>query len=170
MSSVVRVSRHAGVTPRRVATYVDHLLGGPVSRASICRLGVTFVFLLFVPACRTASPGPQSPTQLAASASRTSADVLGRAEIQSVRVNDAYEAVVRFRPEFLSRRSMTAVAYLGGALPVVYVNGVRQGGAEVLRSIPAGTVVEIRYLSATAASSQFGPYHAAGVLAVRTNP
>jgi hypothetical protein len=96
--------------------------------------------------------------------------VLGRAEIQTARVNDAYEAVVRFRPDFLTRRSMTAVADQSGALPVVYMNGVYQGSTDVLRSIPAGVVVEIRYLSATAASHQFGPFHAAGALAVRTNP
>ena len=81
-----------------------------MSRASICQIAVVFVFLVLFPACRTAAPVSQSPSQFAASASRTSADVLGRAEIQSARVNDAYEAVVRFRPEFLSRRSIAAAA------------------------------------------------------------
>ena len=141
-----------------------------MSRASITRIAVALVFLPVVQGCRTAAPASQSPSQLGPSVSAASADVLGRSEIQTARVNDAYEAVVRFRPEFLSRRSMAAVTDPTTNAPVVYVNGVRQGSAEVLRSIPAGTVVEIRYLSATAASSQFGPYHAAGVLAVRTNP
>ena len=141
-----------------------------MSRASINRIVFAFVFLPFVHGCRTAAPASQSSSHLSSSVNKTSADVLGRSEIQTARVNDAYEAVVRFRPEFLSRRSMAAVTDPATNAPVVYVNGVRQGSAEVLRSIPAGTVVEIRYLSGTAASSQFGPYHAAGVLAVRTNP
>ena len=141
-----------------------------MSPASISRLAVALALLPLVHGCRTAAPASQSPSQIGPSVRQTSADVLAHAEIQTARVDDAYEAVVRFRPEFLSRRSMAAVADQTTITPVVYVNGVRQGSAEVLRSIPARTVVEIRYLSATAASSQFGPYHAAGVLAVRTNP
>ena len=141
-----------------------------MSPASISRLAVALAFLPLVHGCRTAAPASQSPSQIGPSVSRTAADVLARSEIQTARVNDAYEAVVRFRPEFLTRRSMAAATDPTTNIPVVYVNGVRQGNPEVLRSIPASTVMEIRYLSATAASSQFGPYHAAGVLAVRTNP
>ena len=38
----------------------------------------------------------------------------------------------------------------------------------MLRTIPAGAVMEIRYLGPPAASSQFGPFHPKGVIAVRT--
>ena len=98
---------------------------------------------------------------------RTS-DRLASVEIGSAQVQDAHEAVVRLRPEFLRQRSRPTADEPGGAYPMVYVNGVREGGPETLRTIPAGAVVEIRYVSPTAASDEFGRYYAAGVIAVRT--
>ena len=77
---------------------------------------------------------------------------------------------MRFRPEFLRRRSDAAATDPTGGLPVVYMNGTRQGGTDVLRTIPAAVVVEIRYLSPTAASHEFGPFYPGGVIAVRTRP
>ena len=54
--------------------------------------------------------------------------------------------------------------------PVVYLDGVKQGGTEMLRSIPIAPIYEIRYLSATAASALFGWFYPGGVIAVRTRP
>ena len=93
-----------------------------------------------------------------------SPDRLESAEIGSARVANAYEAVVRLRPQFLRRRSTT-----GDGQPVIYLDGVRQGGADILRSIPASVVYEIRYLTVTAASAEFGRMHSAGVISVRSH-
>jgi hypothetical protein len=95
-------------------------------------------------------------------------DLLAATEIQSAQVNDAHEAVLRFRPEFLKGRAAPGLGNPQGAAPVVYLNGVRQGGADMLRTIPARAVLDIRYLTPAVASEQFGPYYTGGVIAVRT--
>lgn len=143
-----------------------------MSRASISRIRVVLALLLIVPGCRRAAPSSSAQLTVTPAGSPVgqSPDVLARAEISTAPVNDAYEALMRFRPELLSRRAPTVPADSDGGLPVVYVNGVKQGGTDVLRTIPARVVFEIRYLSATAASHQFGPFHPGGVLAVRTIP
>jgi hypothetical protein len=89
-------------------------------------------------------------------------------EIESARVENSYDAVLRLRPEFLKRRGAPVLQDPSEGLPVVYLDGVRQGGADALQSIPAGVVLEIRYLTAGAASDRFGPYYRGGVIAVRT--
>jgi hypothetical protein len=93
--------------------------------------------------------------------------MLGSTEIQSAEVANAYDAVVRLRPQFLRKHAPSAPTTEEG-VPVIYLDGVRQGGADMLRSIPANAVVDIRYLSATAANMELGRLHPAGVIAVRT--
>jgi len=116
--------------------------------------------------CITTNPrgGARISTTNGARVTSVSADRLEYAEIGSARVANAYEAVTRLRPQFLRRRSTT-----GDGQPVIYLDGVRQGGAEMLRSIPANVVYEIRYLTATAASAEFGRMHSAGAISVRSN-
>jgi len=47
---------------------------------------------------------------------------------------------------------------------VVYRDGVPLGGTEVLRGIPAGTVVEMRRMDPSQASRHFGVEHGAGAI------
>jgi hypothetical protein len=94
-------------------------------------------------------------------------DVVESVELKTARVGDAHEALGRLRPEFLRPRGKPS-GDLEGAAPIVYVNGVRQGGPEMLRSVPVDAIREIRYLSGSAAASRFGKYDPAGVIAVET--
>jgi hypothetical protein len=115
--------------------------------------------------CRSINPrgSARISTTNVATVTRAAADRLEYAEIGSARVANAYEAVIRLRPQFLRRRSTT-----GDGQPVIYLDGVRQGGADILRSVPATVVYEIRFLTATAASAEFGRMHPAGVVSVRS--
>ena len=122
--------------------------------------------LLLSAACRTGTQ-PFSRYHEPRRVSRKS-DVLELREISAAQVSNAHEAVLRLRPEFLRQRARPSSDQPTGAFPTVYVNGVREGGPEMLRTIPARVVMEIRYLGPTAASSQFGPFHPDGVIAVRT--
>ena len=139
------------------------------TRSRIARTSFVLAGLVLVGACRTGRPvgSPSMYSSSTLTASRSS-DALECGEIQSARVDNAYEAVVRFRPEFLRPRGAPAATDPNGAAPMVYVNGVREGGPEMLRTIPVAAIVEVRYLSATAASDRFGPLHPGGVIAVRT--
>jgi hypothetical protein len=140
------------------------------TRSPIVPIAFVIIALGPVGACRTARPNGSTSMYAAApalTASRGSSS-LECAEIQSARVDNAYEAVMRFRPEFLRPRGAAAATDPSGAAPMVYVDGVKQGGPEMLRTIPVAAIGEIRYLSATAASDRFGPLYPGGVIAVRT--
>ena len=96
---------------------------------------------------------------------RTSSDIITRAEIASTSFDNAFDAVQRLRPLFLRART-TATSRT--AYPVVYVDGIRRGAPEVLRTIAASTVAEIRYLSPAVASTRYGMNIVGGVIQVTT--
>jgi len=142
-----------------------------VSPTPLIRVSAILAVLLLVPGCRSGDPSGAAHRFSSldrGSATGSSADVLRAVEIQSAPVDNAYEAVVRFRPEFLRGRAAPGLADPAGAVAVVYLNGVRQGAPDLLRTIPARVIVEIRYLTPAVASEQFGPYHTGGVISVRT--
>ncbi len=91
-----------------------------------------------------------------------------REEIAQIQVTSAYEAIQQLRPEFFRSRGVRSMASGDASVAAVYVDGVRQGGLEALRNIPKETVEDIRYLSATDATTQFGTGHAGGAILVRT--
>lgn len=138
---------------------------------TLIRVSAILAVLLLVPGCRSGDPsgaGHRLSSLDRGSATGASANVLRAVEIQSASVNTAHDAVVRFRPEFLWGRAAPGLADPAGALAVVYLNGVRQGGPDLLRTIPARVIVEIQYLTPVVASERFGPYHTGGVISVRT--
>ena len=57
----------------------------------------------------------------------------------------------------------------GGATEVIlYVDGIRQPDLEVLRMVPAGKLVELRYLDQNGGVQMYGPGHEFGVIEVTT--
>jgi len=142
-----------------------------VTQVGIC---ATLAALALEAGCRTAVPLANGPTTAARSSAlepgtRGPASVLLGSEIQTPPdINTAYDAVRRLRPEFLTRRAtpLPADPYRGYA--VVYVDGVREGPLDMLQTIPARAVVEIRFVRASEAFDAFGVYHSGGVIAVRT--
>ena len=130
----------------------------------VIRVSIILALLLLVIGCRTGAPGRPINRDLS---TRSSWDVLGAAEIGLAKVNDAHDAIMHLRPEYLRGRAAPGFGPTGAA-PVVYLNGVRQGETDILRTIPVGVVLEVRYLTPAEGSDQFGPYHPGGVIAVRT--
>ena len=90
-------------------------------------------------------------------------NVVTQEEIATVPVDNAYDAIEHLRPQFLrphvtgSRRP---------AYAVVFIDGVRRGGPEILRSIAAKTVVQIRYLTSADATTRYGLDIEGGVIEV----
>ncbi len=80
----------------------------------------------------------------------------------------AMDVVRRLRPELLTRRGGSTLTAPFGNYPTVYVNRMYQGGLDHLQTIPAGSIVEIRYLRAVAAADWLGRVHPGGVIAVTT--
>ena len=125
---------------------------------------IAILGLVLVAACSSAS------TKSATSAApRGSRDLITRAQIDQMSVQDAYEIVSRMRPEFLrEQRGPSSVSRTTGILPVVYIDGVRRGGPEALRGLRPGEVDEIHFMSATDATTRYGTDHAAGVIEVKS--
>ena len=68
----------------------------------------------------------------------------------------------------LRHRAVLAIGDPYAGAPVLYLDRVLQGKPELLLSVPAAMVLEVRYLSATEGKSEMGTFHPGGVIAVRT--
>jgi hypothetical protein len=100
-------------------------------------------------------------------AARGDRDVITLEQIQSVSASTAMDVIQRLRPEFVRGRGRSSVQDPTAQFPVVYVDGVRTGGLEALRSISAIDVREIRYVNSTDATTRYGTGHTGGVIEVR---
>jgi hypothetical protein len=95
-------------------------------------------------------------------------DLLTHAEIVSAsrEGSDLYEALQALRPQFLQ----APLGIQRGSAPqgtAVYVDSKRVGGIEVLRTIFAGNIDEVRYLGPTQSQNELGPTASMGALMVK---
>ena len=82
-------------------------------------------------------------------------------ELEPIQQLDAYDAVRRLRPMWLRSR--------GGSSPQVLIDGNRQpGGMEALRSIRSSEIQEMRFMSASDATTRFGTGFDGGAILVTT--
>lgn len=88
-------------------------------------------------------------------------------EIAASTANSVFELVERLRPEYLRVRGEVQNP-AGSSQGLVYVNGMRAGGFDILRSMRPQNVQEIRFLSAADATTRYGTGHTAGVIDIRT--
>jgi hypothetical protein len=82
-------------------------------------------------------------------------------ELATLETQDAYTAIQRLRPQWLRSRS--------GAAPVVIMDGTRQQvGLSILRSIRTSELQELRYLSASDATTRYGTGFDGGAILLTT--
>jgi hypothetical protein len=82
-------------------------------------------------------------------------------ELAALETQDAYTAIQRLRPQWLRSRS--------GAAPVVILDGTRQQvGLSILRSIRTSELQELRYMSATDATTRYGTGFDGGAILLTT--
>lgn len=101
-------------------------------------------------------------------APRASRNVLTQEEIARVNASTAFDAIRQLRPEFLRTRGGGSIQNPGQEYAVVYINGVRAGDLNALNSVRASDVQEVRYMSASEATTRYGTGHAGGVIEIRT--
>ena len=83
-----------------------------------------------------------------------------------------YDLVQRLRPSMLAAHGTEAgpqsrsPMWEANSSIKVYLDGIRYGGVESLATIPASSVVEVRWLSAMDATTRFGTGNIAGAIAV----
>jgi hypothetical protein len=125
----------------------------------VSRLALTLAAGLLA-ACSSA--GPPRP-------SGSSPDVLSAREIEKSGVTNAYDAVRKYRANFLSYRGETSMqANRSNPLPNVYLDGARYGDLAALRTIPVGQIAYIRLYRAYEAQQRFGAGNMGGVIEVVT--
>jgi len=139
--------------------------------------------------------GLLAPLGLQAQKPKRDRDVITRDELleADAKSPDLYQAVKRLRPHFLTvlnrgpsstgvgagssgapmcgavrepncqTRSMGTVV----ALPVVYVDGMKSGDIEVLKTFATRDVEEVRYLTVTKAEMEYGLGHEGGAILVK---
>src|ERR671925_135407 len=101
-----------------------HALSRRVAAGQLQRL-IVYLAALVLLACSTGG----------ARASRGSSNVITRAELNTLDLSTAYDAVQRLRPHFLRGRGSTSIRDPNPVLPVVYIAGVKQGGPEALQRV-----------------------------------
>ena len=97
---------------------------------------------------------------------RGSSNLITRAELNTLDLSTAYDAVQRLRPHFLRGRGSTSIRDPNPVLPVVYIAGVKQGGPEALQRVRVSEVSEIRYIGASDATTRYGTGHTGGAIEV----
>ena len=95
-------------------------------------------------------------------------NLITRAEIVESHAADALACVRRLRGEFLSNRGRTSLLVNKEMLPVVYLDQVQLGSFDVLATIPASDIMEIRLYRAWEAAYKFGRDKTTGVVQVIT--
>ena len=143
-------------------------------RTSRTRLFAPLLALAIPVACAT---GGGSAASMARAANmygaephvRSSSDILAASEIAlAPGGGSAYDVVLRLRPQFLNARAVSFSPDPYAGRPVVYLDGIRLGGIEELRTISASMVGEMRFLTPVAGNEAFGRYHPGGVIAIRS--
>ena len=129
-----------------------------------------FAALAALPACASGSGGG-SPTDgarvVGAPVERRSRELLTEAEIEDAGVGTTYDIVQRLRPAWLRTRS-TGSMRSSPQYAIVYIDGARVGGLEMLRRINSTDVRTIRYLGGPDATTRYGTGHEGGAILIET--
>jgi hypothetical protein len=128
-----------------------------ISLQNAQRIALASAFVLLFCAC--ASTG--------ASSGSTARDVITRAEIDEIGVDNAYDAVRRLHATWLRPRLIDPTT--GEPPPViVYMDGIRAGELDFLRTIRAEDIDRMLYYHPTDATTKWGTGHGGGAIEVIT--
>ena len=117
-------------------------------------LSLLAVVILGSACASSGQPGQSRP--------RRSSNLITAEELSELSVSSAYEAVQRLRPAWLQARGRSG-------LPVVYRNNTRWGSdPRSLESIQIDVIREMRFLSASDATTRYGTGFTGGVILVVT--
>ncbi len=105
-------------------------------------------------------------------------DTLERAEIEASSATDVHRLIQTRRPSWLRERGAVTLRttptddgeLLQDAHIVVYLDGVRHGIVDDLRSLPTTGVTSIQRLSAADATQRFGTGHPRGAIVISRTP
>jgi hypothetical protein len=116
------------------------------------------LLVLLVAGCSAATGG--------GTVARGGLDRIEREEILAANRGNAYELLEMVRPQWLRMRSATSINITPQIL--VYVDEVRYGPLESLRTLSTREIYVMQRYNTTAASQRWGPGHSEGVIAIST--
>jgi hypothetical protein len=128
-----------------------------------------FCFALALTVACGGGSSTASSTAGTASVPRGSMNFITNAEVEAAPIdaNTAYDIIARLRPAMMRPRNQTAGARNEEFGVIVFIEEVRAGDVESLRTIMRSTIYEIRYISATDATTRWGTGYSNGVIQVR---
>jgi hypothetical protein len=124
--------------------------------------GITLALLLVTVGCASGAERAGGSTAPRADRNLITAEEIATAE----RAGSAYEVVQALRPNWLRGRSPGTVQNPGAGAVVVYVDDLRVGGVEHLRSLASTTISSMRFLDPGDATTRFGTGHMGGAILV----
>ncbi len=116
------------------------------------------LFLPFLGACAAGAGGSTS----------VSPNLITREMINESYEDNAFDIVRRHRSRWLQRPGPSRLDGSGSAEIQVYLDGTHYGGLRSLQNIAANSIDEIRYMSASDATTRYGTGHAAGAIVIAT--
>jgi len=120
-------------------------------------------FLLLLAACQSTGSG--------GGANRGGPTLIAQEELAELPALTAYQAVERLRPAWLRPRVRTVRGTVPEQYyPQVFLDGVPYGDLDTLNRVNSRDVREIRYFSASEATTRFGTGYPGGVIDVQTKP
>ncbi|HWL39139.1 MAG TPA: hypothetical protein VNO75_02795 [Gemmatimonadaceae bacterium] len=96
------------------------------------------------------------------------ANLITQAELTASGHTNLYDAIANLRPAFFRSRGRSTFDNTVSDYPPVYQDGQRYGEIETLRSISIEHVKQVRFLSASDATTKYGTNHTAGAIEVVT--
>ena len=118
----------------------------------VASLSVALVFVACASGSGGATGGGGTP--------RRNTNLISAQEIAGASGGTAYELVQQLRPSWLVTR--------GGNMPIAYLDGVRYGAVEDLRTVGVDRIREVRFLDSREATTRFGTGHTGGAIEVLT--
>jgi len=128
---------------------------------SRCLPRVPLLFLLLL---QLACAGRRSEGE--ATTARSSRDVLTLDDLRTTASPNVYNGVAALRPNWLQPRGPDS--FQTRRRVWVYIDDVRAGGVDALRSIATAQITFVRYFDGTAAAARWGMDHGYGVIFVST--
>ena len=136
------------------------------------RARVLMAAVLIAVSSGCSSSGSSSSATGAPRAPSRQNDVITAAEIaeRAADASNALQIVQKLRPQMLTTRGRFSPAdsSAAGGRPRAVVDGLAYGQAENLVTVNAISVMEIRYISATDATTRFGTGYVGGAILVTT--
>ena len=93
-----------------------------------------------------------------------SREMLGEAEIATAHVTTAYDAIMRLRPTYVTWQRIST----GNERRLVYVDGMLMGGLDVLRTMPAADIHEVKLLTNVSGAYGYALNNSGGAILITT--